>query len=115
MVRLELANTPDIKIKPGMNASVTLHAAMNSNSVTVPEQAILHSGLRTLVVVAKGGGYFEPREIKIGQTAEGYVEALSGVQEGEEIVISSQFLIDSESNLKAAVMKMDGNNAAKNH
>ena len=57
-------------------------------------------------MIAKGGGYFEPREIKIGQTAQGYTEVLSGVREGEDIVVSSQFLIDSESNLKAAIMKM---------
>jgi Cu(I)/Ag(I) efflux system membrane fusion protein len=108
MVRLELANTPDIKIKPGMNASITIHSVMNRKSVTVPDEAVIHSGLRTLVVVAKGGGYFEPREITIGQTAGGYTEVLSGVREGEEIVVSSQFLIDSESKLKAAVMQMAG-------
>ncbi len=107
-VRLELANTPDIGIKPGMNASITIHAAINKNPVTVPEQAVIHSGLRTLVVVAKGGGYFEPREIATGRTAGGYTEVLSGIAEGEVIVVSSQFLIDSESNLKAAVMKMAG-------
>jgi membrane fusion protein, copper/silver efflux system len=108
MVRLELANTTDIRIKPGMNASVTIHVVMKKNSITVPDQAVIHSGLRTLVVLAKGGGYFEPREIQTGQTAGGYTQVLSGVNEGDEIVVSSQFLIDSESNLKAAVMKMDG-------
>jgi membrane fusion protein, copper/silver efflux system len=105
-VRLELANTSDMRIKPGMNASLTIHAAVKKQSVTVPDQAIIHSGLRTLVVVAKGGGYFEPREVKTGRTAGGYAEVLSGVTEGEDIVVSSQFLIDSESNLRAAVMKM---------
>jgi membrane fusion protein, copper/silver efflux system len=108
MVRLELADISNLKIKPGMNATVTLHAIMNRHAVTVPEQAVIHSGLRTLVVIANGGGYFEPREIKIGQTAGGYTEVLDGVGDGEEIVISSQFLIDSESNLKAAIMKMAG-------
>jgi membrane fusion protein, copper/silver efflux system len=108
MVRMEVANTSDLKIKPGMNATMSIHALMNNKAVTVPEQAVIHSGIRTLVVVAKGNGYFEPREVTVGQTAQGYTEIIQGVQEGEEIVISSQFLIDSESNLKAAVMKMSG-------
>jgi len=106
MVRLELVNTSSLTIKPGMNATVTLHAAMGTSAVTVPDQAVIRSGLRTLVVVAVGGGYFEPRQVKIGQTAQGYTEVLSGVHEGDEIVTSSQFLIDSESNLKAAVLKL---------
>ena len=110
VIRLELANTPDIKIKPGMNATLSIHSPLKAAAVTVPDQAVIHSGLRTLVVIAKGGGFFEPHEIKIGQTAGGYTEVLEGVREGEEIVVSSQFLIDSESNLKAAVMKMTGRN-----
>jgi membrane fusion protein, copper/silver efflux system len=108
VIRLELANTPDIKIKPGMNATLTIHSPLKAGVVTVPDQAVIHSGLRTIIVVAKGGGFFEPREIRIGQTAGGYTEVLEGVSDGEEIVVSSQFLIDSESNLKAAVMKMTG-------
>jgi membrane fusion protein, copper/silver efflux system len=107
-IRLELGNTPDIKIKPGMNVTLTIHSPLKAGAVTVPDQAVIHSGLRTIVVVAKGGGFFEPREVTIGQTAGGYTEVLEGVSEGEEIVVSSQFLIDSESNLKAAVMKMTG-------
>jgi RND family efflux transporter MFP subunit len=119
-VRLETPNTPTFKIKPGMNATVTIHSTVNKKAITVPDQAIIHSGTRTLVVIAKGGGYFEPLEIKIGQTAQGYTEVISGVREGEEIVVSSQFLIDSESNLKAAIMKMSGkkdgeSNAPQNH
>jgi RND family efflux transporter MFP subunit len=105
-VRLETTNTSTFKIKPGMNATVTIHSTTHKKALTVPDQAIIHSGLRTLVVVAKGNGYFEPREIKTGRTAGGYTEVSSGVSEGEDIVVSSQFLIDSESNLKAAIMKM---------
>jgi RND family efflux transporter MFP subunit len=107
-IRLELANTKAIKMKPGMNATVTIHSVMKTSAVTVPDQAVIRSGLRTIVVLAKGGGYFEPREIKTGGSAGGYTEIVQGVDEGEDIVISSQFLIDSESNLKAAVMKMAG-------
>jgi RND family efflux transporter MFP subunit len=119
-VRLETPNTPTFKIKPGMNANVMIHSIINKKAITVPDQAVIHSGTRTLVVIAKGGGYFEPREINIGRTAGGYTEVLSNVREGEEIVVSSQFLIDSESNLKAAIMKMSGkkdgeSNAPQNH
>ena len=105
-VRLELVNSPDIKVKPGMNATITIHAALDRRAVTVPEQAVIRTGLRTLVVIARPGGRFEPRAIVAGQTAEGYTEVVKGVRTGEPIVVSGQFLIDSESNLKAALMQM---------
>jgi Cu(I)/Ag(I) efflux system membrane fusion protein len=107
-VRLELANSPDVKVKPGMNATITIHAALNRRAVTVPEQAVIRTGLRTLVIVARPGGRFEPRAIVAGQTAEGHTEVVQGVQAGEAIVVSAQFLIDSESNLRAALMQMSG-------
>jgi multidrug efflux pump subunit AcrA (membrane-fusion protein) len=107
-VRLELANSPDVKIKPGMNATITIHAALNRRAVTVPEQAVIRTGLRTLIVIARPGGRFEPRAIVAGQTAEGYTEVVQGVQAGEAVVVSAQFLIDSESNLRAALMQMSG-------
>lgn len=91
MVRLEVANTSDIRIKPGMNATVLIAAGVRRDVVSVSEQAVIHSGLRTLVVIAKGDGLFEPREVRIGQTAGGYTEISEGVQDGEEIVTSSQF------------------------
>ncbi len=105
LVRLELPN-PGLRIKTGMNATVMFHTVVDKNAVTVPEQSVIRSGLRTLVIIARGGGYFEPREVTTGQTAEGNTEVLNGVQEGEEIVVTSQFLIDSESNLNAAVRQL---------
>lgn len=105
-VRIELANTPDLAIKPGMTAVASLFVSQRPEAVVVPDEAVIRSGLRTLVILAKGGGYFEPREVKTGISAEGFTEIVSGVSEGEEIVTSSQFLIDSESNLKAAIMKL---------
>lgn len=113
MIRVEMANTPDLKIKPGMNATMTLHAVTGTSVVTVPEQAVIHSGLRTIVIIAHGNGYFSPREVTTGQSAGGYTEVTKGVSEGDEIVVSSQFLIDSESNLKTAVMQMDRGNLQK--
>jgi len=81
---------------------------MEAKSVTVPDRAIIRSGERNIVVVALGGGYFAPRDVKLGVEANGYVEILQGLKEGEQVVTSSQFLIDSESNLKAALHSMLG-------
>ena len=108
MVRVDLANTPDLKIKPGMNATIVIRSALASFSLSVPDQAVIHSGLRTIAIVARGSGLFEPREITAGQSAGGFTQVTGGLAEGEEIVVSSQFLIDAESNLKSAVMKMSG-------
>ena len=74
--------------------------------VAVPEQALIRTGRRDIAVVASGDGYFEPRDVKLGAAADGYVEVLEGLREGESLVVSSQFLIDSESNLKAAIEQM---------
>jgi Cu(I)/Ag(I) efflux system membrane fusion protein/cobalt-zinc-cadmium efflux system membrane fusion protein len=105
-VRVEIPNTPDFDLKPGMFATVVLTSTLPEPVIAVPEQAIIRSGARNLAVVSLGNGYFEPREVELGVSGGGYVQALSGIAEGEQIVVSSQFLIDSESNLKAAVQQM---------
>jgi RND family efflux transporter MFP subunit len=105
-VRVELANTPDFALKPEMIATVILKGTVRKGVLAVPEQALIRSGRRTLAVVALGGGYFEPREVALGASAGGYVEVTQGLEEGDGLVVSSQFLIDSESNLKAAVQRM---------
>lgn len=107
-VRVEVRNTPALEFKPEMFATVQIASPIVVNAVAVPDQAIIRSGERNIAVIALGGGYFDPREVKLGVTADGYVQILDGVKEGEKIVVSSQFLIDSESNLKAAVSKMAG-------
>ena len=71
--------------------------------VTVPTSAVIDSGTRQVVLVAKGEGRFEPRAVKLGRRGDGYVEMLDGVSTGEEVVTSATFLIDAESNLKAAL------------
>ena len=71
--------------------------------VTVPESAVLDTGARQAVLVERGEGLYEPREIKIGSRAGGYIEVMSGVKDGEKVVVSANFLIDAESNLKAAL------------
>jgi Cu(I)/Ag(I) efflux system membrane fusion protein len=108
-VRIEVPN-PDAEtvLKPDMYATVNIKSPLSINAVAVPDQAIIRSGERNVVVVSLGGGYFDPRNVKLGVTADGYVQVLDGIKEGEHIVTSSQFLIDSESNLKAAIGQMTG-------
>ena len=71
--------------------------------LAVPESAVMDSGSRQAVLVDKGEGRFEPREVKLGHRGEGYVEIREGLAEGEPVVTSANFLIDAESNLKAAL------------
>jgi multidrug efflux pump subunit AcrA (membrane-fusion protein) len=100
-VRFEFPN-PGNKLKPGMYANVMLQTNLGER-LSVAEDAVIDTGERKLVFVAKGDGYFEPREVKIGQKAEGYYEVVDGLREGERVVRSAVFLIDSESRLKAAL------------
>jgi len=102
-VRIEVPN-PDSRLKPDMYADVVFHAGAGETSVVaLPDSAVIDSGTRQLVLIARGEGRFEPRVVKTGRYGEGYVEALEGVKEGEEVVTSATFLIDAESNLRAAL------------
>lgn len=107
-VRTEVRNTSNYDFKPGMFATVKFVSPVSINAIVVPSQAIIRSGERNIAVISLGGGYFEPREVKLGVESEGLVQVLEGIREGENIVVSSQFLIDSESNLKAAIQQMSG-------
>ncbi|WP_374403566.1 efflux RND transporter periplasmic adaptor subunit [Niveibacterium sp.] len=101
-VRVELAN-PGGLLKPGLFASLELKAAPRNPAVTVPLSAVIDSGARQIVLVQVAEGRFEPRAVKLGARSESDVEILDGVKAGEPVVISANFLIDAESNLKAAV------------
>ena len=104
-VRLELAN-PGGLLKPGMFAQLELAVGARNKVLTVPVSAVIDSGARQLLLVQVGDakeGRFEPREVKIGARSENYLEVLSGLREGEAVVTSANFLIDAESNLKAAI------------
>ncbi len=106
-VRIVFDNA-DGALKPDMYADVVIRPEVAGKGVVIPAQAVIHSGTRRVVVIAQGDGRFEPREILIGvETEDGY-EVLHGLNPGEEIVTSAQFLIDSESNLKAALAGMSG-------
>jgi Cu(I)/Ag(I) efflux system membrane fusion protein len=76
--------------------------------LAVPEGAVIDTGLRQIVIVDKGNGYFEPREIKVGVKVENYYEVVKGLKAGERVVTSANFLIDSESKLKEALGGMAG-------
>ena len=103
-VRLEFPN-PGYELKPDMYADVQLNVDYGTQTL-VPSEAVLNSGTRQVVFIAKGDGYFEPRDIKIGDQFDGQTVVLAGLKPGEEIVASGNFLIDSESRLGAAMQQM---------
>ena len=103
-VRLEFPN-PGYELKPDMYADVQLNVDYGTQTL-VPTEAVLNSGTRQVVFIAKGDGYFEPRDIKIGDQFDGQTVVLAGLKPGEKIVASGNFLIDSESRLGAAMQQM---------
>ena len=89
-----------------MYVDVSLEVDGASDAVLIPAEAVLHSGERSVVIVEKDDGLFEPREVSLGLAAEGLQEITEGLSPGETVVVSSQFLIDSESNLEAAAAQL---------
>lgn len=100
-VRFEFPN-PQGKLKPEMYGNVEIKVHLGQK-LLVPEGAIIDTGVRQMAIVDKGNGYFEPREVKVGAKAEEYYEVINGLKQGERVVTSANFLIDSESKLKEAV------------
>jgi Cu(I)/Ag(I) efflux system membrane fusion protein len=101
-VRIELQN-PDLKLLHDMYVDAEIEVGKQEPVLAVPESAVLDTGTRQTVLVDKGEGRIEPREVKIGQRGSGYIEVREGLREGEPVVTSANFLIDAESNLKAAL------------
>ncbi len=105
-VRLVFPN-PGMELKPEMYANVEIESRLGSSVVGIPSEAIIRSGERNVVFVALGSGKFEPRDVVLGPEGQnGMFQVISGVKEGEKIVTSAQFLLDSESRLKEAIQKM---------
>lgn len=100
-VRFELANPHD-KLKPEMFANVEISVLLGDR-LAIPEGAVIDTGVRKVVIVDRGSGYFEPREVKLGAKAGEVFEVIDGLKAGERVVTSANFLIDSESKLKEAV------------
>jgi Cu(I)/Ag(I) efflux system membrane fusion protein len=105
-VRIELPN-PEGRLLGDMFADVEIETGGKGKALAAPESAVIDAGTRQIVIVDKGEGRFEPREVRIGRRGEGYAEITSGVSEGERVVTSANFLIDAESNLKAALQALD--------
>ena len=101
-VRVELPN-PDGALKPAMFAQVEIDAGDRRKSLAVPASALIDSGVRQVILVQLDEGRFDPREVKVGRRSSDFVEVLGGVKEGESVVVAANFLIDAESNLKAAI------------
>jgi RND family efflux transporter MFP subunit len=104
-VRLEFEN-PGLELRPEMYADVELSRDLGPR-LSVPESAVIASGIRDVVFVAEGDGYFKPREVRLGLRLEGKAEVLEGLTEGETVVSSGNFLIDSESRLKSALEALE--------
>jgi len=101
-IRVEVPN-PDEALRPEMYVDAEIETGTPDPVLAVPESAVLDGGTRQAVLVDKGKGRFEPREVKPGRRGGGYVEITDGLSEGEAVVTSANFLIDAESNLKAAL------------
>ncbi len=94
------------RLRSGMYATVTFSPVAAKDAIAVPSDAVIRTGERNVVILALGDGRFAPRDVVLGPAGEGWVQVLSGLSAGDEVVTSAQFLIDSESNLRDAIQKM---------
>jgi membrane fusion protein, copper/silver efflux system len=101
-IRVELQND-DLALLPDMYVDAEIDVGSDQPILAVADSAVLDTGSRQSVLVDKGQGRFEPREVKLGRRGGGYVEVREGVAGGDTVVTSANFLIDAESNLKAAL------------
>jgi len=111
-VRIEL-NNKDEALLPEMYADVDIEVGSGAPLLTVPESALIDTGTRQVVILDKGNGRFEPREVRVGRRGNNLVEIRSGIDEGDQVVISANFLIDAESNLKAALRGLNSSEGAR--
>ncbi|MDP2928599.1 MAG: efflux RND transporter periplasmic adaptor subunit, partial [Candidatus Omnitrophota bacterium] len=100
-MRVEVVNTGD-KLKPEMFVNAKIKVSLGEK-LAVPETAIMDTGLRKIAYLSREGDILESHEVVVGQKAEGYYEVLSGLKEGDVVVTSGNFLVDSESKLKSAL------------
>lgn len=105
-VRFEFPN-PGLRLKPQMYVNVALDL-QGATGVVIPDSALIETGVRQVVFVDAGDGSFEPREVKVGVRGDGKAQILSGVKAGENVAVRANFLLDSESKLRAALTKMTG-------
>jgi len=110
--RIELAN-PQGQLVPGMFATVNFTPQARKEVLLVPSEAVIQTGKRSVVVTALGDGRFTSVDVELGPDSNGQTEIRKGLQAGQKVVVSGQFLVDSEANLKAAVSRMDAMPASK--
>jgi Cu(I)/Ag(I) efflux system membrane fusion protein len=103
--RIELAN-PGERLKPGMFATLTFVSGQGKDMLLVPTEAVIRTGERTIVIVSQGEGRFSPQEVEVGVERGGMSEIRNGIGEGTAVVLSGQFLIDSEASLSGAIARM---------
>ena len=94
-------------LKPGMFAEVVLDKGESREALLVPSEALIRTGTRSTVIVAEGDGRFRPVEVRLGLQRDGHTQVLEGLEEGQKVVASGQFLIDSEANLRGAFSTLD--------
>jgi len=105
-LRLEFPN-PNYELKLDMYANVYLKSTVSQDSLVIPQESVIRSGVRNVVFISLGNGRFEPRDVQLGlEGNDDEYQVLKGLREGDEIVISAQFMLDSESRLREAVEKM---------
>jgi len=104
-------DNPELELKPGMYAKVRIDAAPRDGVVVVPSQAVIRTGRQERVVLALGDGRFRPAVVVTGLESGGRTEIIEGLSAGERIVVSGQFLIDSEASMDASLMRMIGEDA----
>lgn len=104
-VRLVFDN-PGEMLKPNMFAKVKIFSGAKNNILVIPTEALIRTGVEERVIISKGEGKFEPRVVKSGIESGDYIELLTGVGEGEKVVVSGQFLIDSEASLRGSLNRM---------
>jgi multidrug efflux pump subunit AcrA (membrane-fusion protein) len=105
-VRIDFRN-PGLRLKPDMFVDVSIKSRLSKDVLQVPSDAVIRTGTRNIVIAVLGGGKFLPKEVELGPEGQGMVRIKSGLREGEMVVASGQFLIDSESNLKQAMARME--------
>ncbi|MGH8673428.1 MAG: copper-binding protein, partial [Burkholderiales bacterium] len=103
--RVEIAN-PGVQLVPGMFATVNFAPAAHKEALLVPTEAVIQTGNRSVVIVAHGDGKFAPVDVEIGMETHGQTEIRKGLEAGQKVVVSGQFLIDSEASLKGTAMRM---------
>lgn len=109
--RIELPN-PARRLVPGMFATLNFAPEAGKQVLLVPSEAVIQTGTRSVVMLAQGDGKFAPVNVEVGSEAQGQTEILSGLSEGQKVVVSGQFLIDSEASLKSAATRMEAAPAA---